>query len=45
MLERNVPLVPTFTFQANLIDYADEMNASKDYKTIFEKEIEDNRNI
>ena len=45
MLERNIPLVPTFTFQANLIDYAEEMNASKDYKTIFEKEIEDNIEI
>ena len=42
MIEKNIPLVPTFTFQANLIDYADKMDASKDYKDIFEKEIEDN---
>jgi imidazolonepropionase-like amidohydrolase len=42
MIERNIPLVPTFTFQANLIDYAEKMEASKDYKDIFEKEIQDN---
>ena len=42
MVEKNVPLVPTFTFQANLIDYAEKMGASKDYKEIFEKEIQDN---
>ena len=42
MIERNVPLVPTFTFQANLIDYAEKMEASTDYKDIFEKEIQDN---
>ena len=42
MVEKKVPLVPTFTFQANLIDYADQMDASKDYKEIFEKEIQDN---
>jgi len=42
MIERNVPLVPTFTFQANLIDYAEKMEASTDYKEIFEKEIQDN---
>ena len=42
MIERNVPLVPTFTFQANLIDYAEKMEASTDYKDIFEREIQDN---
>lgn len=42
MLDKQVPLVPTLTFQANLIDYAEEMGASDDYKKIFEKEIEDN---
>ena len=42
MIERNIPLVPTFTFQANLIDYAEKMEASTDYKDIFEKEIQDN---
>lgn len=42
MVEKNVPLVPTFTFQANMIDYAKEMDVSKDYKTIFEKEIDNN---
>ncbi len=42
MIDRNVPLVPTFTFQANLIDYAEKMEASTDYKEIFEKEIQDN---
>jgi len=42
MIERNIPLVPTFTFQANLIDYAEKMEASTDYKEIFEKEIQDN---
>ena len=42
MIEKNIPHVPTFTYQANLIDYADKMDASKDYKDIFEKEIQDN---
>ena len=42
MVEKNIPLVPTFTFQANMIDYAKEMDVSKDYKTIFEKEIDNN---
>ena len=42
MIDKNIPLVPTFTFQANLIDYAERMDASKDYKDIFEKEIQDN---
>ena len=42
MIERNIPLVPTFTFQANLIDYAEKMEASTDYKDILEKEIQDN---
>ena len=42
MIEKNVALVPTFTFQANLIDYAEKMEASTDYKNIFEKEIQDN---
>jgi imidazolonepropionase-like amidohydrolase len=42
MSEKKIPLVPTFTFQANLIDYAEQMGASKDYKEIFQKEIQDN---
>tara|TARA_B100001123_G_scaffold104389_1_gene121015 strand:+ start:4442 stop:5776 length:1335 start_codon:yes stop_codon:yes gene_type:complete len=43
--EKKVPIVPTFTFQANLIDYSEEMGASEAYKEIFEKEIEDNIEI
>ena len=34
MIDKNIPLVPTFTFQANLIDYAERMDASKDYKDL-----------
>lgn len=45
LADKKVPIVPTFTFQANLIDYADKMGASKDYKEIFEKEIDDNIEI
>ncbi|MDG2061659.1 MAG: amidohydrolase family protein [SAR86 cluster bacterium] len=45
LANKKIPIVPTFTFQANLIDYADEMGASKDYKEIFEKEIDDNIEI
>ena len=45
LVDKKVPIVPTFTFQANLIDYADQMGASKDYKEIFEKEIDDNVEI
>ena len=45
VIEKKVPIVPTFTFQANLIDYSEEMGASKTYKEIFEKEIEDNLDI
>jgi imidazolonepropionase-like amidohydrolase len=45
LVDKKVPIVPTFTFQANLIDYADQMGASKDYKDIFEKEIDDNIEI
>lgn len=45
LADKKVPIVPTFTFQANLIDYADKMGASKGYKEIFEKEIDDNIEI
>ena len=45
LVDKKIPIVPTFTFQANLIEYADEMGASKDYKEIFQKEIDDNIDI
>ena len=45
LVDKKIPIVPTFTFQANLIEYADQMGASKDYKEIFEKEIDDNIDI
>ena len=45
LVEKQIPIVPTLTFQSNLIQYADQMGASKEYKEIFEKEIDDNIDI
>lgn len=39
--EHKVPIVPTFTFQANLADYGDRINADPGLREIFRKEIED----
>ncbi len=38
---RQTPIVPTFTFQANLADYGDRIGASSSLMDIFRREIED----
>lgn len=41
VVEHCVPLVPTFTFQANLADYGAAVGASDEIRTLFQKEIEE----
>ena len=41
VIEVKVPIVPTFTFQANLADFGARINASADTQKIFQAEIED----
>ena len=41
VIEAMVPIVPTFTFQANLADYGDLIGSDPRYKEIFRKEIID----
>ncbi len=41
VIEARVPIVPTFTFQANLLDYGEEIGASETLRTLFRKEIEE----
>lgn len=41
VVERKVPLVPTLTFQANLIDYGDRVGADKGVQELFRREIID----
>ena len=41
VIERQIPIVPTFTFQANLADYGGLVNADKGLQELFRKEIED----
>ena len=41
LVEHRTPIVPTFTFQANLADYGTRINASPELQAIFRKEIED----
>ncbi|MGE0857520.1 MAG: amidohydrolase family protein [Gammaproteobacteria bacterium] len=41
VVERRVPIVPTFTFQANLADYGAAVGASEGIRKIFQKEIEE----
>ena len=41
VVDKRVPLVPTFTFQANLADYGDAVGASEGIRKIFQKEITD----
>jgi hypothetical protein len=43
--EYKTPIVPTFTFQANLADFGDSIGASEDYREIFRREIEENCEI
>ncbi len=41
VVERQVPLVPTFTFQANLADWGDRVGADPGLREIFRREIAD----
>ncbi len=41
VIEHNVPLVPTLTFQANLADFGAAVGADEDLRNLFRKEIED----
>jgi imidazolonepropionase-like amidohydrolase len=41
VVDKRVPLVPTFTFQANLADYGAAVGASEGIRKIFQKEITD----
>ena len=41
VIKKNVALVPTFTFQANLIDHGNSIGASEFIKDLFRREIED----
>lgn len=40
VVKAGVPIVPTFTFQANLADYGDLVAAGEEIQAIFKKEIE-----
>ena len=40
VVKAGVPIVPTFTFQANLADYGDQVAAGAEIRAIFQKEIE-----
>lgn len=39
VIEKRVPIVPTFTFQANLADYGELVGASPELRALFQKEI------
>ena len=41
VIDRKVPIVPTFTFQANLADYGSTIQASPELQELFRKEIAD----
>jgi len=41
VVEKQVPIVPTFTFQANLADYGSNIQASPELQELFRKEIRD----
>ncbi len=41
VVKANVPVVPTFTFQANLAEHGAAINASPELMKVFQKEIED----
>lgn len=41
VVEARVPIVPTFTFQANLADYGERIGASPYLRDVFKREIED----
>lgn len=39
VIDKRVPIVPTFTFQANLADYGATVGASEEIRTLFQREI------
>lgn len=41
VVERKIPIVPTFTFQANLIEYGDKVGADPHIQDVFRREISD----
>jgi imidazolonepropionase-like amidohydrolase len=41
VVKRQIPIVPTFAFQANLAEYGDRIAASPELQRIFKKEIDD----
>ena len=41
VVEAGVPIVPTFTFQANLADYGESVGASPSLQALFKREISD----
>lgn len=41
VVERQVPLVPTFTFQANLADYGDAIGSDQRLREVFRREIDE----
>lgn len=41
VVEARTPIVPTFTFQANLADFGEQIGASPDLQDLFKREIED----
>lgn len=45
LVEHKVPIVPTFTFQANLADYGDRVGADANLKEIFRREIEESAHM
>ena len=45
VVEHQVPIVPTFTFQANLLEYGEQIRASENLREIFRKEIEESADM
>ena len=45
VVEKQVPIVPTFTFQANLADYGASIQASPELQELFRKEIKDSASM
>ena len=45
LIEHKVPVVPTFTFQANLADFGDRVGADPELKEIFRREIEESADM
>lgn len=39
VIEKQVPLVPTFTFQANLVDYGEAIGSDEQLRDVFRREI------